>query len=176
MRQTILIGLAAVVFATAGALAYLWRSGAFSDGPDPVAGGRQLLSAPLKGVDGAPLTLEQWRGKVLVVNFWATWCTPCRDEIPEFIKFQAKYAANGLQFAGIAIDTPERVAAFAKEMGINYPLLVGGIETMDLARDLGDRAGVLPFSVVIDRSGRVVTTVVGILRPERMEKLLVPLL
>ena len=176
MRQTLLIALAALVFAAAGALTYLWRSGAFEDGPDPVAGGRQLLAASLKGVDGAPQTLEQWRGKVLVVNFWATWCTPCREEIPEFIKLQAQYAANGLQIAGIAIDSPERVAAYAKEMGINYPLLVGGIETMDLARDLGDRAGVLPYSVVIDRSGRVAGVVVGILRPERFEKLVLPLL
>jgi peroxiredoxin len=77
---------------------------------------------------------------------------------------------------GIAVDTTERVAIYAKEMGINYPLLVGGIETMDLARDVGDRAGVLPFSLIIDRKGRVVATVIGILKPERLEKELQPLI
>ena len=81
-----------------------------------------------------------------------------------------------MQFVGIAVDTAERVAIYAKEMGINYPLLIGGIETMDLARDVGDRAGVLPFSLIIDRTGRVVTTVIGVLKPERLEKELQPLI
>ena len=83
---------------------------------------------------------------------------------------------RGVQFVGIAVDTPERVAAYAKEMGINYPLSVGGLEMMDLARDAGDRAGVLPFSVVIDQGGRVADVTVGILRPEKLEKVLQPLL
>ena len=137
---------------------------------------RSLLSARLNGLDGNPQSIEQWRGKVLIVNFWATWCAPCREEIPEFVKTQAKFSANGVQFVGIAVDTAERVAIYAKEMGINYPLLVGGIETMDLARDVGDRTGVLPFSVIIDRTGRVVATVIGILKPERLEKELRPLI
>ena len=153
----------ALAFAAAGLLVYQWQHGGFETRPDPVASGQHLLSSAL-------------RGKVVLINFWATWCTPCREEIPEFIKFQTKFAPNGVQFVGIAVDTPERVSIYAKEMGINYPLLVGGIETMDLARDVGDRAGVLPFSLIIDRAGRVVTTVVGVLKPERLEKELQPLI
>lgn len=166
---------AAIVFAAAGVLAYQWRAGSFEPAPDPVAGQR-MFTAKLNGLDGGVQTLEQWRGKVLIVNFWATWCGPCREEIPEFIKFQASHGSRGVQFVGIAVDTPERVAIYAKEMGINYPLLVGGLETMELARELGDRAGVLPYSLIIDRSGRVVTTVVGVLKPEKLEKALLPLL
>ena len=166
----------AVAFAAAGLLVYQWQHGGLAAGPDPVASGQRLLSARLNGLDGNLQSIEQWRGKVLIVNFWATWCAPCREEIPEFVKTQAKFSANGVQFVGIAVDTAERVAIYAKEMGINYPLLIGGIETMDLARDVGDRAGVLPFSLIIDRTGRVVTTVIGVLKPERLEKELQPLI
>ncbi len=134
------------------------------------------MTANVKGMDGAALSLQQWRGKVLIVNFWATWCAPCREEIPGFIKLQSSHGGRGVQFVGVAVDTPERVAAYAREMGINYPLSVGGLEIMELARAAGDRADVLPFSVVIDRSGRVIDTTVGILRPEKLEKLLRPLL
>jgi len=176
MRQKLLLSAAAIVFAVAGILVYQWRAGAFSDVPDAVATGQRIFAARLNGLDGKPLSLEQWRGKVLVVNFWATWCAPCREEIPGFIKYQADHAANGVQFVGIAVDTAERVAIYANEMGMNYPLLVGGLETMELARVAGDRAGVLPFSLIIDRSGRVVATVVGILRPEKLEKMISPLL
>lgn len=170
------MAVAALVFAAAGVLVYQWRAGAFGHAPDPVATGQRMFAARLNGLDGTAQTLEQWRGKVLVVNFWATWCGPCREEIPEFIKFQASHGARGVQFVGIAVDTVERVAIYAKEMGINYPLMVGGLETMELAREVGNRAGVLPYSLIIDRSGRVVTTVLGVLKPEKLEKALLPLL
>jgi thiol-disulfide isomerase/thioredoxin len=176
MRQKLLLAVAAIIFAVAGMGVYQWRSGAFDGGPEPVAAGQRILTAKLSGLDGVTMSLEQWRGKVLVVNFWATWCAPCREEIPEFIKYQANLAVNGVQFVGIAVDNSERVAIYAKEMGINYPLLVGGIETMELAKEVGDRAGVLPYSLIVDRSGKVVATTVGILKPERLEKLLAPLL
>jgi len=177
LRKNIAIVMVAVVFAAAGALVYQWRAGSLAEaGPDPAVAGQQLMSARLNGLDGAATTLEKWRDKVLVVNFWATWCTPCREEIPEFIKFQSSHDAQGVQFVGIAVDTPERVAIYAKEMGINYPLLVGGLETMELARAVGNRAGVLPFTVVMGRNGRVAASVVGILKPEKLEKILRPLL
>ena len=117
----------------------------------------------------------RWRsgaGKILVVNFWATWCAPCREEIPVFIKFQELYRGRGVQFVGIAIDHKDRVAPYAEDIGINYPVLVGGIETMDFARQLGNRLGVLPYTLVIDRSGKVATAVVGVLKAERLDPLL----
>lgn len=128
------------------------------------------------GLDDQPQTLEQWRGKVLVVNFWATWCAPCREEIPGFIKFQDQFGARGVQFVGLAIDQKERVGPYARDIGINYPVLVGGLDTMDFARQTGNSRGVLPFTLVIDRSGKVVTTEIGVLRPEKLESLLKPLL
>jgi thiol-disulfide isomerase/thioredoxin len=134
------------------------------------------LAAKLLGVDGKVLAFEQWRGKVLVVNFWATWCAPCREEIPGFIKFQAHYAAKGVQFVGVAIDQKERVAPYARDMGINYPLVVGGMETMEFARQLGNHATVLPYTIIVDRTGMVVANQIGVVRPEKLESIVAPLL
>ena len=172
--QALTAGVIAVAFAAAGVLFYQWRVG--DAPPDPAEAGRRVLAASLMGVDDKLQPFEQWRGKVLVVNFWATWCTPCREEIPEFIRFQERFRADGVQFVGVAIDQKERVAPYAREMGINYPMLVGGLETMEFARQLGNRRSVLPFTLVIDRAGKVNTAQVGILRPEKLEALLKPLL
>ncbi len=172
--QALLAGAFAVLFAGAGFFFYQWRTG--EQPPDPVATGRTLLAAKLLGIDDKVQPFEQWRGKVLVVNFWATWCAPCREEIPGFINFQTRYGARGVQFVGVAIDQKERVIPYARDIGINYPLLVGGLETMEFARQLGNRRSVLPFTLVVDRAGRVVTTEVGILRPDKLEGLLKPLL
>ena len=173
-RQALAAGALAIVFAGAGLLFYQWRAGAGL--PDPAAAGQKLLAASLRGLDDQPQPFAQWRGKVLVVNFWATWCAPCREEIPVFIKVQDRYRARGVQFVGIAIDQPERVRPYARDIGINYPLLVGGVETMEFARQVGNRAGVLPFTLVLDRSGRVAATHVGVFKPETLESALTPLL
>jgi thiol-disulfide isomerase/thioredoxin len=175
MSQKFAVAVCAVVFAVAGLVVFQWRFGRV-DAPDPVASGQHLFAARLAGVDGSLQSIEQWRGRVLVVNFWATWCAPCREEIPGFIKFQNSHGSRGVQFVGIAVDTPERVSIFAKDLGINYPLLVGGIETMELARELGDRSGVLPYSLVLNREGRVVASIIGVLKPERLEDAVLPLL
>lgn len=175
LRQSLLLATFAVLFAGGGYLAYQWRAGGNAQ-PDPAVTGQLVLAAKLPGLDGKPQPFEQWRGKVLIVNFWATWCAPCREEIPGFIKVQGQYGSKGAQFVGIAIDTPERVEPYAREIGINYPVLVGGLETMDFARQTGNRAGVLPYTLVLDRSGKVVDSSIGILKPEKLESLLKPLL
>ena len=175
LRQALLLATFAALFAGAGYLVYQWRAGGDAQS-DPVAIGRMVLAAKLLGLDGKPQALEQWRGKVLIVNFWATWCAPCREEIPGFIKFQEQYGRHGAQFVGIAIDAAERVAPYAKEIGINYPVLVGGLETMDFARQAGNRAGVLPYTLVIDRNGKVINSTIGVLKPEKLESLLKPVL
>ena len=171
--QALLAGVIAIVFAGAGYLMYQWHTSTSHDAPpDPIATGQLLLGAKLLGLDGQPHALAQWRGKLLIVNFWATWCAPCREEIPLFIKFQEEYRGRGVQFVGIAIDHKDRVAPYAKEMGMNYPVLVGGIETMDFARQLGNQLRVLPFTLIIDPNGKVIMSVVGVLKPERLEPLL----
>jgi thiol-disulfide isomerase/thioredoxin len=165
--QALLVGAVAIVFASVGFLFHQWR--AANAPPDPVAVGRLVLAAELMGVDDKPQRFDQWRGKVLVVNFWATWCAPCREEIPGFIQLQERYRATGVQFVGVAIDQKQRVIPYAKDMGMNYPLVIGGMETMEWTRELGDRATVLPFTLVLDRYGTVKLSKVGALTPQELE-------
>ncbi len=138
--------------------------------------GRPLLALTLPDIDGRDQPFEQWRGKVLIVNFWATWCEPCREEMPEFVKTQAKLGDKGLQFVGIAIDQPDKIRKFASEMGLNYPSLVGGYGALELSKSLGNRLMALPFSLVIDRQGRVVHTQLGPLKPEKLDAIVGKLL
>ena len=144
----------------------------------PVAEGaaRRLMSASLPDLSGKPQTLSRWRGKVLVVNFWATWCAPCREEIPALIRVQRKYVANGVQIVGIAVDNAAKVLDYAEEMRIDYPLLIGTMETLSVTRELGNRAEVLPFTVVLDRAGKVVQVHAGALTEASLGTILAPLL
>lgn len=135
-----------------------------------------LMTTRLPDMDGQRRSLEQWRGKVLVVNFWATWCGPCREEIPAFIKVQEKLGAKGLQVVGIAVDQADKVRPYAAEMKINYPILVGDLEAIDLARQAGNRLGGLPFTVVFDRRGVATHTQLGGINQQKLEALVEPLL
>ena len=171
-RTIVLFAAVAAASAAGGAAYYLWSKS--PDSPGAVA--ERVYAVRLADVRGAPQPLEQWRGRVLVVNFWATWCAPCREEIPVFVRLQARHGARGLQFVGIAIDQPDKVAEFALESQINYPLLMGGLETMELLRQTGNRAGVLPYTLVIDRGGQVVSREPGGLKEARLEGLIQPLL
>lgn len=139
-------------------------------------GAETILAASLPDLQDTEQPLSQWLGKVMVINFWASWCEPCRKEIPEFIEFQEKFRSNGLVFVGIAVDQKERAAAFSKEIGINYPVLVGDLRAMALAEAAGNRQGALPFTVVIDRSGKIIGTKLGSLSPSKLESMVKPLL
>lgn len=166
----------AIVSAAAGGAFYFWSRDAGGFGADARAVVERLYTAKLTDLQGASQSLETWRGRVLVVNFWATWCAPCRREIPVFVKLQSRHGARGLQFVGIAIDEPAKVVEFAREFGINYPLLTGGPETLELLRQSGNRAGVLPYTIIIDRKGNLVSREPGGLKESRLETLIQPLL
>ncbi len=137
----------------------------------PAAPPPALLDTPLESLAGGKQSLGAWKGKVLVVNFWATWCGPCRKEIPEFIRMQQRLGDKGLQFVGIAIDEKDKVAAYAREIGINYPILVGELDAVEMSRALGNELGALPFTVVIDRRGAVVHTSLGATTEDKLDTL-----
>lgn len=139
-------------------------------------GAEVLFAASLPDLEGKNQSISQWRGNVMVVNFWASWCEPCRTEIPEFIELQKKFSDKGLIFIGIAVDQRERAAAFSKEIGINYPVLVGDMNAMTLAEAAGNRQGALPFTVIIDRSGKITGTKLGRLSQSKLESMFKPLL
>ncbi|MDP1611527.1 MAG: TlpA disulfide reductase family protein [Sulfuritalea sp.] len=114
-----------------------------------------ILRLSLPDADGRTQALEQWRGKILVVNYWATWCPPCREEMPGFARLQEKLGTKGVQFVGISIDTAAKVTEFQKQTPVNYPLLIGDAGAIDSSVALGNSSQGLPFTAVIDRHGMV---------------------
>ena len=130
----------------------------------------RLLALTLPDLDNRPQALVQWKGKVLVVNFWATWCPPCKEEMPEFSRISSKYSAKGVQFAGISIDTAEKVIAFQRETPVSYPLLISNLDALELSSDLGNRAKALPFTVVLRRDGSIQKVKLGKFATPDLEK------
>jgi thiol-disulfide isomerase/thioredoxin len=167
-RQFLVVAAVAAAAGLAGAGVHLWRLDDTSSSA--------LMAMQLPDLNGQPQGISQWRGSVVVVNFWATWCAPCREEIPILISLQEKYRAHGLQFVGIAIDQRDKVAAFARQFNINYVVLLGGLETIDLTRQVGNRVGALPFTVVVDRNGRIVSRELGKVKEAELERLVLSLL
>jgi len=126
----------------------------------------------LPDLNGNSVSLAEFRGKVVVLDFWATWCPPCRREIPDFINLQAEYGSQGLQVVGIALDEPEKVHTFARQNGMNYPVLLGSDE---VSMRYGGIEGI-PTTFIIDRRGRIANRFEGF-RPravfeEEIKKLL----
>ena len=105
--------------------------------------------------------LSQWRGKILVLNFWASWCSPCREEIPDFVALRAQYQSKGVEFVGLAIDNQANVTQFLQRQPVNYPILIGEGAASNLARQLGNPSGALPYTIVLDRDGNIVLKHLG---------------
>lgn len=116
--------------------------------------------------------LSQWRGQVVVLNFWASWCAPCREEIPDFVALRTQYRPKGVEFVGIAIDNPVNVTQFLQRLPVNYPILIGEGAAHTLARQLGNASGALPYTIVFDRDGRVALRHLGRLPRATLEKTL----
>lgn len=170
-RRAFVLGAAAAgVLALAGGIAFRLV------GREETRDGEAVLGLSLPDLDGRTQPLAQWRGKVLIVNFWATWCAPCREEMPEFVAAQARDGAKGVQFVGIAVDDVDKVRAFAREIGLNYPALIGGYGAIELSKTLGNDLSALPFTVVLDRAGRVAHTQLGPLKRAKLDRLLADLL
>ncbi len=146
----------------------------YEDGEGPRE--RALFAASLPDLDGNPQSMEQYRGKVLVVNFWASWCPPCIEEMPGFVRLQDKYRDRDVLFVGIALDEPEAVQPFMRELGINYPVLTADIAGYDLLRAVGDEKGVMPFTLVIGRDGLIVDSKGGIYPESELDQRLASLI
>jgi thiol-disulfide isomerase/thioredoxin len=142
-----------------------------------VARGQDVRKAPalaLKTIQGRSLRLSDYKGKVLLLNFWATWCPPCRAEMPDLVKWQRQYRSAGLQLIGITYPPTRRVEVrrLTRGVRINYPIVLGAKET----KALFDSGETLPLSVVIDREGNVREVIQGIVLPEDFEQKVKPLL
>jgi len=129
--------------------------------PPPPAVPDRLPAFSLADRTGKSVPIATWRDKSLIINFWATWCAPCRREIPLLESLHREWSTRGVEVVGIAVDHPDQVAAYADEMKIAYPLLIGEQDALDVATSLGFASPVFPFTVFTDRRGEVVTLYVG---------------
>lgn len=127
-----------------------------------------IFAQSFNDADGQLQPMNQWRGGLLVVNFWATWCAPCIEEMPDLQKVQAEYANRGVTIVGVAIDNAIAVKRFRDEQSVRLPLLIAGAAGTELARELGNVSGALPYTVLVDRSGSVVQAKLGRLRPSEL--------
>lgn len=137
---------------------------------------QNALDITLPDLNGEPHNLREWTGQVVLVNFWASWCAPCREELPLLIEIQNVYGPDGFTVLGIAIDETDKAGDLARTLAINYPVLVAAEDGIEHSRALGNEQGVLPFSILLDRDGRVVSRHSGVLEREELESTLAPLL
>ncbi|WKJ89340.1 TlpA disulfide reductase family protein [Methylomonas montana] len=169
-RKILIVILIAVAALAAGLFArqYL-ASGEASQAVAP-------LNFSLPDLADKPQSVEQWHGKILIINFWATWCPPCLKEIPEFIKLQGEYKDKGVQFIGIAIEDKQPVQDYLKRININYPVLIGGEGATMLAQQLGNVINTVPFTVIVNQQGQIVHRQLGELTRQKILEVVEPLL
>ena len=129
-----------------------------------------FFAATFPDADGRPQSLSQWRGRPLVVNFWATWCPPCVEEMPDLQRVRDEYRDRGVEVLGIGIDNAVKIAGFRDQHRLTLPLLVAGVGGSDLNRALGNTAGALPFTVLIGTDGRIRERHLGQVKPEQLRR------
>ena len=134
-----------------------------SDAPD-------LFGRSMPDANGTPQSLAQWKGKPVVLNFWATWCAPCVQEMPALSALQTEIAPRKVQIIGVGIDSPTNIKDFASKYKITYPLYVAGMEGTELSKQFGNKAGALPYTVLIGADGKVRKTYLGKLKMDELRR------
>lgn len=135
-----------------------------------------LWSAKFKDLDGKEQSFDQYKGKVLIVYFWATWCVPCHKEAPHLAKLYEANKSKNLVVVGVAVDNADKVRKFVADNKLTNPTVYGGNDAVQLGRDLGNSLGAIPFSVIISKDGKIVETVRGDAPEGKVEGIIAPLL
>jgi thiol-disulfide isomerase/thioredoxin len=131
---------------------------------------KAFFANPWQTPDGKPSNSENWRGKVLVVNFWASWCPPCVEEMPALDRIAQEYASKNILIVGIGIDSPSNIREFLQKTPVSYPIVLGGLEGSNLSKQMGNTQGALPYTVVINSKGKSIYTKLGKISEEELKK------
>ncbi len=134
------------------------------------------LDFSLPDLNGQQQQFSQWKGKIILLNFWASWCPPCLREMPDFIDIYKQYKDKDFIIIGVGIDDQKKIAAFVKKLGVNYPILVGGRKAMQVSYDNGNHSGALPYSILIDKHGVIRYRAGGLLSKQKLINQISPLL
>lgn len=172
LKSALLIALA---FCLALSLAFILRYVAEQNAASKPSGAA-LYAAKLPDIYGKIQDLEQYRGKVVIVNFWATWCPPCREEMPELVALQQAYQDKNVVVLGVALDEPAQVAQYLKSTSVNYPIVASDVAGSLLSEQLGNDKGVLPYTVMINKDGNIVNAHFGRITQAMIEAVITPLL
>ncbi|WP_456373777.1 TlpA family protein disulfide reductase [Thiolapillus sp.] len=171
-RQFLILAVAGVLLGALAAGLWKWQQQTHPVEADPNGPDIRLPDFSLPDLDNNPWRAEEWRNKILVINFWATWCPPCAREMPLFERLQKTFADRDVLFVGVAVDDADEVKRFVREKSISFPILLGDTRAMDLMVQLGDRFNALPYTIVADHGGVIVLRRFG----EITEQDLAPLL
>ena len=158
LRRLLLFGGVAAAAAVGGAGLAWWRHAPGEVGSTAI---RDLWNTSFEAPHGAPLAMSAFRGNPLLINFWATWCPPCVDELPLLDSFYRKHAANRWQVVGLAIDQPSAVRAFLARKPVSFPVGLAGLDGTELGKALGNTSGGLPFSVMLSARGEMLHRKMG---------------
>lgn len=161
-RRFLLAGVGAAALAGGAGLA-VYRLRQIPVGATAVA---MLFAKSFDDAQGQLQPMAQWKGQWLVLNFWATWCSPCVEEMPTLQQVARDYGTRGVAVVGLGIDTPAAIRRFQSQLKLDLPLLVAGAGGTELARALGNPSGALPYTVLISPKGAVDEAHLGLLRPE----------
>ena len=129
---------------------------------------KAFLSNPWQTPDGKAADTHQWQGKVLVVNFWASWCPPCVEEMPTLDLLQKEFLQQNVLFVGIGIDSPSNIRQFLEMTPVSYPILIGGMEGSAIAKQMGNTQGALPYTVIINTKGKSTFSKLGKISEEEL--------
>lgn len=168
MKRSLRVTLFIVVASAAVLTGYLTQKG-MQPAAAKADASEALMATRLPDLRGVEQELAQWRGKVMIVNYWATWCPPCIKEIPEFSSVSRRYADQPVQFVGVSIDDVDKVQAFRDEHDVPYPLLIATHSALKLTAELGNAAQALPFTLIVDPSGTIRHAKLGTLSETELE-------
>ena len=168
-RQFLLTAGVAGIAAASGALIAIWRTRLNSASNEAV---RALFEKEWFGPDQKPIPTENWKNKVLVINFWASWCPPCVEEMPTLDKIQREFDPKKTLIVGIGIDSPSNIRQFLEKTPISYPIVLGGLGGNEINKMLGNPSGALPFTVAINPKMEVTGRKLGKISEDELRKLI----